>query len=167
MKRVLILSAIFILSVVMISCGGDNSGESDPTCPENNKFCHFHDGLYLSDVSDSLMWGRAVTYCENLGGRLPTISELRTLIQNCPAIETDGECGVTDDCLSYEDCWSDACTECEVGNYSVLGYYGTFWSSSERSDETVSVWVITFTDGEITDYYTDTTQPFSAVCVKS
>jgi len=109
----------------------------------------------------------AVKYCDDIKGRLPTISEFRTLIQNCPATETGGECKVTDECLSYSDCWTDQCNGCaNFGEYSVFGHTDNFWSSSERSDETVSVWVIDFQYGSIYNYYTDTTKPFSVICVE-
>ena len=96
MNRVLILTAILLLSVVMISCGGDDNsddtGNTGVTCTGSDKFCHSHDGLNWSDASnDSMNWYDAVEYCKDLGGRLPTISELRTLIQNCSATETGGE----------------------------------------------------------------------------
>jgi hypothetical protein len=90
-----------------------NTGDSGATCTGSDKFCHSHDGLNWSDASSNKMtWDEAITYCENLGGRLPTISELRTLIQNCPGTETGGECGVTDDCLSSDDCRTDPCDGC-------------------------------------------------------
>jgi len=223
MKKVLILTAIFFLSVVMISCGGDDSnscmneneertmpcaaddtkfqrqvcsqGEwendgicylckysesrtitcaADDTkeqiqvcsqgewvdeggciCPENNKFCHFLDGLNWSDVSSKGMTEfDAVTYCEDLGGRLPTISELRTLVQNCPATETGGVCRVTDSCLSIEDCWNDLCRGCEYsysGKYSVFGDTGTLWSSSKRSGDSGVLWYLRYRWASVED----------------
>jgi hypothetical protein len=101
-----------------------------------------------------MTWDNAVDYCENLGGRLPTISELRALIQNCPATETGGECGVTDDCLSWDDCWNELlCYNCEFddsGKYSVFGGYAYwFWSSSERSDEAGYAWGVYFSNGYV------------------
>ena len=132
---------------------GDWVDEGGCTCPENNKFCHEHEGLNWSDASsDYMAWDDAVTYCENLGGRLPTISELRTLIQNCQATETGGECGVTDDCLSWDDCWNDACDGCGYdgsSKYSVFGDIYWFWSSSEQSDDANYAWGVKFSYGDV------------------
>jgi len=136
-------------------------------CLETDKFCHEHDGLYWSDFRRDLTWDKSVEYCEDLEGRLPTISELRTLIKDCQITETDGACKVTDECLSFEDCYdNNLCGGCIMGNYSVFGHYGTFWSSSEMTEYTVNVWVVNFNNGHIYDYNTDTTQPFAAVCIK-
>ena len=136
-------------------------------CSETDKFCHEHDGLYWSDFRRDLTWDNSVEHCEDLKGRLPTISELRTLIKDCQITETGGACKVTDECLSFEDCYdNNLCGGCIMGNYSVFGHEGTFWSSSEMPDDTVNVWVVNFNNGHIYDYNTDTTQPFSAVCIK-
>ncbi|HOB72608.1 MAG TPA: DUF1566 domain-containing protein [bacterium] len=132
--------------------GDTGGGETGATCTGSDKFCHSHDGLDWSDASSYYMtWSEATTYCENLGGSLPTISELRTLIQNCPATETGGECGVTDGCLSLGGCW-DACGGCEVGEsgkYSVFGDTNSFWSSSELSEDADKAWVMGFGYGGV------------------
>jgi len=108
--------------------------------------------LNWSDASsDYMTWDEAITYCENLGGRLPTISELRTLIQNCPATQTGGSCGVTESCLSIS-CWSDACSGCSGasdGRYSQLGDTGWFWSSSEQSGNADYAWIVNFKNGNV------------------
>ncbi|GEM_PF-2958114 len=100
---------------------------------------------------EEMSWSDAKAYCKNLvedgssDWRLPTISELRTLIQNCPATETGGECGVTDDCLSWDNCRNDACGGCEYdtsGKYSVLGNTDGFWSSDYA-------WSVYFNDGSV------------------
>ena len=172
-----------ILTAVIISCGGENkndagntgntlidvdddtgnAGDDDSTvdtgapCADSDKFCHFHDRLYWSDKAEySMYWADAVTYCENFGGRLPTISELRTLVQNCPAGETGFECRVTDYCLYYNDCWSDTCKGCEVdesGKYSVFGDTGWFWSSSGLSDYANLAWLVNFNFGGVYDSF--------------
>lgn len=169
MKKIIIF-ALFALSFV-ISCDDTDTDtdDSDKTakCLDTNKFCHEHDGLYWSDVSRYLRWEKSVEYCENLEGRLPTISELRTLIKDCQMTETDGACKITDECLSFTNCYDDnLCGGCGQSNYSVFGYDGTFWSSSEMPDDTVNVWVVDFDYGNIYNYYTDTTQPFAAICIK-
>ncbi|MFO7735877.1 MAG: hypothetical protein R6W70_06625, partial [bacterium] len=43
---------------------------------------------------DKMNHHEATAYCEDNGWRLPTISELRTLIQNCPDTKAGGVCGV-------------------------------------------------------------------------
>lgn len=92
-------------------------------------------------------WEEAKSYCDNMtldgsGWHLPTISELRTLIRGCDTTVTGGSCGVTDDCTSDEDCWSDSCV-CKLYEGSNNGCYGPlelpdecsrYWSSSPISD---------------------------------
>ena len=148
MHRNLFLTIIVSFLVFMsVSCGGDDTEDTA------NNFPNMHDGLNWSDASSVKMtWNGAVTYCENLGGRLPTISELRTLIQNCPATKTGGECGVTDECLSYEDCWNGPCDGCEYdesGKYSVFGTTESLWSSSAWSDSPSITWGVGFSYGVV------------------
>lgn len=78
---------------------------------------------------DKMIWSKAKEFCANLveagysDWRLPTISELRTLIKNCPAMELGRECKVANDCLLYE-CGKDNCGGCsggEDGRYSKFG----------------------------------------------
>ncbi|MBP7432170.1 DUF1566 domain-containing protein, partial [bacterium] len=145
-----------------------DTGDSGATCDGSDTFCHSHDGLDWSDRSAGNMnWDEATTYCENLGGRLPTISELRTLIQNCPGTETGGECGVTDGCLSWDNCRNDACAECEYNEsikYSVFGDTDWFWSSSELSDNADRAWYVDFEGGHVYDSYKGSIISFR--CVK-
>lgn len=117
--------------------------------------CATIDGKTWSELA-SKTWEEANDYCDNLvecgysDWHLPTISELRTLIQNCSKTETGGECGVTDSCLSYSECYNNACKGCDYdsGKYSKLGdtvFY--LWSSSVRSDTSVSAWYVGFDSG--------------------
>ena len=56
-------------------------------------------GLKWSDLYIKKMTiPQAQSYCQSIGGRVPTISEGRTLIKNCPATETGGTCPLTDTC---------------------------------------------------------------------
>ncbi len=111
-------------------------------------------------------WDSAVDYCSNLNEEgfndwhLPTIDELRTLIQTCPNTATNGSCKVTNDCLSSSCMNDDYCNGCGVhkdGSLSKLGnsdfaqsyIEGRFWSSSVKSDNTNSAWEILFFYGNI------------------
>ena len=115
-----------------------------------------HDGLEWSCVAPGIVdHYEAISYCGDNGGRLPTISELRTLIQNCPDTETGGACGVTDSCL-HSDCWNDACDGCSSdfnGKYSVFGDTGWLWSSSVQSDDTDYAWNVYFYYGYVSFHY--------------
>ena len=143
-----------------------DTGDSGDTGNTSDNFPNEHDGLNWSDASSYYMnWSEAVAYCENLGGRLPTISELRTLIQNCPGTGTGGQCGVTNDCLSA-DCRTDPCYECEYsvsGKYSVFGDTSRFWSSSELSDYAGLAWLVHFSYGYV--YYNLESSYYDVRCV--
>ncbi|HOG43684.1 MAG TPA: DUF1566 domain-containing protein [bacterium] len=136
---------LIVLFVCLFSCDGSGKGN----------FPYEHNGLYWSDKSpDKMTWDEAVEYCPNLDGRLPTISELRTLIQNCPGTETGGECEVTDSCLAF-DCSYGPCGVCEYdqsGKYSVFGDAIWLWSSSERSDNPFHAWYANFENGSVSGY---------------
>ena len=146
------------------------------TCPNNNCKDSSSGLTWSTKAQETMNWNAAVTYCDNLdeGGyddwRLPTIDELRTLIQNCSQTETDGSCGVTDDCLS-DSCRSDDCYGCPYrennpGKYSKFGVdTDWFWSSSTRSDSTDFAWYVLFYGGSVGSY--SKTRSLSSVrCVR-
>ena len=102
MKKILIVILLFWV-FVLVSCSNDESSETG--------------SLEWSEKSSDYMTRQdAINYCENLPGgewRLPTISEIRTLVQNCPAMEhprpeslnEDKWCSVSDNCLDFDGCW--------------------------------------------------------------
>lgn len=121
-------------------------------------------GLEWSDISETIYgFEKAVDYCKQLkeGGhsdwRLPTIDELRTLIQNCSKTESDGKCKM-DGIKS----WQQYLDECECGNRdNNAGYYSKLgdddnvwlWSSSPLSGdgEEGRMWGIYFGGGSMGD----------------
>ena len=126
-------------------------------------------GKYWSDSAHFRMtWDEAKNYCENLkeggfdGWKLPTIDDLRSLVQNCSDTVTGGACQMTDKCetfscfgdgLSNSDCW---CPKNQA-EYSKLGDHGTFWSDSyvwdgymeEDSSHQLSAYTLNFDSGGI------------------
>ncbi|HPS30837.1 MAG TPA: DUF1566 domain-containing protein [bacterium] len=114
------------------------------------------DRRWSKKAQKEMTWNDALKYCEDLeedgfsDWRLPTISELRTLIQKYSATATGGACRVTDECLSSEKCKGHECTGYFThhdGRYSKLGDVGSFWSSSQLSDKANNVWVVGFSNG--------------------
>jgi len=127
-----------------------------------------------TDVNSSLMWqveptsgwvnwDNAVQHCQNLtlatysDWRLPTISELRSIIIGCDATHTGGSCGIKDGCLSQA-CGGASCSGCMDGGGSANGCYwplplrgncAWYWSSSEVTDFTDNAWFAGFWDGSI------------------
>jgi hypothetical protein len=105
--------------------------------------------LSWSDLNAATTWQAATTYCASIGGRLPTISDFRKIVQGCPASETGGACGVTDACVSMT-CWSaTTCAGCandSTGKYSPFADTAYLWSSTEIPDPVYgpSVWVVSF-----------------------
>jgi len=99
-------------------------------------------------------WYDAKYYCDNLNEdgyydwRLPTISELRTLVKGCFRTESDGPCGVRDSCRAGI-CWTSSCFASDYphdssGYYSKLGDAECLWSKSEKVFESRHVWLLCF-----------------------
>jgi hypothetical protein len=116
----------------------------------------------LTPSGGSTMGGQATTYCDTStvaggGWRLPTISELRTLIRGCDGTMAGGACGVTDSCL-LSSCEDASCSACVVGGGPSNGCYGPlelpgecdwYWSSSGLADDATSRWAVDFDGGFI------------------
>ena len=116
-------------------------------------------GIGVTD-SEGLTWEEmtrqeAVDYCKNLKDgdfndwHLPTIYELRTLIQNCPATQKGGSCKIGSHGTSYSQWWDNSCKGCSKdndGGYCKLDptIHECFWSSSVQSDNTNWAWQISY-----------------------
>ena len=129
--------------------------------PDSDRFYDKKSGLMWSSLADDSIYQdssikphqNAVSYCENLteGGfsdwYLPSIEELRTLIQNCPATETDGTCELE---LTQYGAVPGECSSCDYdgeysGKYSILADVLTsLWSSSEAES---------YSEGSTVKYY--------------
>lgn len=105
-------------------------------------------------------WAESKTYCENLeedgfsDWRLPTVSELRTLVRNCDKTAPGGSCGITDECTKHSDCWSIDCSGCNSAEIKTNvfgdGPYKFFWSSqSDVNNNTELVIAMLYYDGSI------------------
>ena len=150
---ILFLSSIGLISLACDNSdksnerGSSDSGDDDDNDVDDNAV-DFHSLYNLpedvwTDPDSGLIWQvwpkgdarfnyyTAIEHCDELiyGGyddwRLPTISELRSVIRGCPSTQTGGECGVTDTCNSM-DCWDDKCYYgCELQNGPSEG--GFYW----------------------------------------
>ena len=120
---------------------------------------------------EEFVWETSFDHCESLalGGyddwRVPSISELRSLVRGCPDSQPDGACGVTDYCTNVS-CWNWDCSTCywfegpgANGCYWPIQIKGScqfYWSSTEAvknktEDQTYS-WMVAFHTGGI-DYW--------------
>lgn len=133
------------------------------------------ENLQWSEITPSAMnWNNAMNYCKNLNERdhndwhLPTISELRTLIQNCKQTETGGECKVSDNCRSYSECGKDICDGCidNNGKYNKLGETTYLWSSSVLSDNSYAAWGVNFKNGHIGSFTMIVDSIYRVRCVR-
>ena len=117
------------------------------------------------DFSTGLMWSSKYTddwhlqqcYYISEGGftdwAVPGISQLRTLIKNCPNTEMGGVCGVYNNCINEDTCGEkcEACEESDSGTYSKFGDMGVFWSSS-ANDGYLYRYAVDFNNGALMLY---------------
>lgn len=118
----------------------------------------------LTPTGGKKTWSDAKAHCQGLsldggGWHLPTIGELRTLIQGCPTTQSGGSCNVDEgDCLVWS-CRNDACDGCqdsggpsESGMYWLDGVEGNcclYWSSSPVEDAVSVAWGVDFAFGNV------------------
>lgn len=158
MTKSILLVAIFasLFLAITPACQSENNDDSnddnDTGCDDSDA----PDGTWV-DPETCRMWriennpqkwlfDSAKVYCESLkqGGfddwRLPSISELRSLIRGCPATITGGECPLTDACEDWSECKDESCRGCEEGEGLNDGCYGPpelmnpcewFWTANE------------------------------------
>lgn len=166
-------------------CYPDGSCNEGLTCDEENNICVVGFGsssgsLTWSSLAPSTMtWQDAVNYCSRLsedganGWRLPTITELRTLIRGCDTTEAYARPNVS--CAVREPtCLSASCEDidkchCERRNNS--SFYskledGDIWlcSSSVVSDRTDFVWSVGFATAAV--HPSSKSYPHSVRCVR-
>lgn len=160
----------------------DDDDATDDDDDDDNDDDDFNcDGDVCTDSSSGLMWqndsrtelggSAADNYCNylNWGGygdwRVPSVSELRSLVRGCPDTETGGSCGVTDSCLHEGNCWTAACNGCpsDLGPGTNGVYWPAelqggcedlncwYWSSSIVAEASVSRWCIGFEKAQVAD----------------
>jgi formylglycine-generating enzyme required for sulfatase activity len=128
----------------------------------------------VNPAGTAMDWPTATNFCGGLGGgwRLPTISELRSIIRGCPNAETSGACGVTDTCLGMT--CRDSCVSCDVGGgpddgcywvTSLEGACGSFWTSSVFPPDQTSAWALHFTTAF--PFRGTKTDPYAVRCVRT
>lgn len=96
--------------------------------------------------------------------RLPSISELRSLVRDCEKMQIGGACGVTDGCTtstclgsSCQGCSGSAPNGCYWPTASVLGACDWFWASTLNVEDQSQAWMIGFGNAYIgTDQMTKT-----------
>ena len=120
--------------------------------------------------SGPLTWADAQVYGADLDldghsdWRLPTISELRTLVRGCATQNPAGSCGVIATCTGF-DCQT-PCFSCVSGHGPTNGCYGapwlssecgSYWSANPLDGATDAWWDMDFEDGFIdtNDYAVD------------
>jgi hypothetical protein len=124
-------------------------------CPSDNKFCHIRGWLEGKDLrwsdpaSEVSSWTAAMTYCESIGGILPTIDQLKQL-SKCQLMSS---CDVSEKTpqMKYDDdkCWG--CKDLPSGGYSWLEVTANFWSTTMIPDSNfgIAVWTVDMSNGGI------------------
>jgi len=141
----------------------DDDNDNDDTFTEEVWLDASTNLMWQVDWFSPIPWGGSVEYCEMLkladynDWRLPTIAELRSLVQGCDDTATGGACTVTDSCLESS-CENAACDGCNgipgpnqgcYGNPAFPGECYGFWSISEVEDQDDSAWLILYNEAVV------------------
>jgi formylglycine-generating enzyme required for sulfatase activity len=128
--------------------------------------------------SEFVSWSMAMKYCDAIvldghdDWRLPSISELRTLIRDCEGTVSGGSCPVTDEC-SAGDCTTDECYECVFGDGPNDGCFAApelgrpcehYWSATPAAEFASRAWAVGFASGFV--YKPRSVYSFHARCVR-
>jgi hypothetical protein len=176
MKKAFLFSAVFCLFFIGCNESGNVyeieyiDGYPVVTGSENGLMWYIDDPDNPTTKLNQMTYPKAEEYCSNLDHcgfndwRLPTISELRTLVTGYKDIEPGGRCKVTDDCLDkfclFRGQKSDDDYPCsnknkeeEIDGPGPDGCYfdniwrqycGKYWSGSEVNDSSNQVFQIEF-----------------------
>lgn len=168
MRRIFLvafLASLCLAAGFTLSAGGEGSTPKPAYTNFADTWKDPSSGLtwQVSPSGDRMDLPEAQLHCQNLSlaghndWRLPTISELRSIIRGCSKTETRGSCGVTDNCLSIR-CRKD-CREClnyegpgSGGAYwpsELSGKVNAYWSSSKIADRDKVWYVVGFVSGGI------------------
>ena len=147
--------------------GNSNSDERRLQVTSDQVFVDSATGLMWQDPPASLTMNHAVASLSCTGlemaghrnWRMPTIGELRSLVQGCEGSRAGGSCRVTGSCLSHELCWDSSCACAHLGGPGPGGCYWDaglsgncghwFWSASAQEDETGSYWLLNYGSGQV------------------
>lgn len=149
---------------------GDTDADAEAGIPCAEGWLDPATGLCWENPTGGLLgpWADASSYCAGLRGasglpwRLPTISELRTLLRGCPATVAGGTCGISDTCSSVSACGSlPSCQWCgDMAGPGPSGCYwpdelgsacGWYWSSIPDPDRPDWTWGVGFNNAAIYD----------------
>lgn len=147
---------------------GETGSDSCLDGSDHPPFPRTHAGLNWScPEQNNKNWNDAKSYCTGLGGRLPTISELRTLIKDCSATVTGGACTATDACSGFS-CLNAVCEGCaqnDTGKYNVFNDPLAFWTSIPVEGNPQFAWLIGFNSAGIG--FGETTMEIPVICVSN
>ncbi len=171
----------FILSLIIIiccNCLGDaeydeNQDESEATI-ERIWIDEEMGLIWQSAAHYPFTWREAKKYCRELKWsnygewRLPSISELRSLVNGCENTEKSGPCGVTDECQSIN-CWNESCEGCwPIGDTYLRKELECdiepYWSSSSVKENSDLKWAMDYYEAEIESE--DLNVENSVICVR-
>ncbi|MCZ7582687.1 MAG: DUF1566 domain-containing protein [Deltaproteobacteria bacterium] len=132
----------------------------------------------VTPSSGFVNWDEARDHCDTLASdghndwRLPTISELRSLVRGCDRTDFDGPCPVSEECAERA-CQTGDCFACNFGGGPNDGCFAPpeledacdyFWSSTLVPDGDARAWAIGFSSAFI--YKPRTHFAFHARCVR-
>jgi len=151
-------AALFLGLALACGKGGDSGPEPPPEGAWQDAACGLTWEPDIGLIDDQ---PEGIAHCEalDLGGRawrMPTIGELRCLVEGCDATVVGGDCEVTDDCTELG-CVTSACDGCDLDAGPSGGCYwpeqlggacgDPLWSGTPGDVD--RAWLIDFREGSL------------------